>query len=336
MNCWKPVKAYKRWAISIQALKEEGSQTNSAMHFICRGYIMLYNDFENMIQKRKEDSSFNVSDEMEMLSEKYNVCVKTLYTRFNTYFGKSPIKYVKDSLTPSKDELDSLILNTLDVKELWGKLPRPYHFYNGIFDKFYGVSTYQKAKEVILSSQKTSNYNVTRADNRSLIYSQLLGDGSYDSKRHALRIMHGIKQAEYLKAKVSMLNKAYPKLSSKVTLSNRSQGHQVATWYSGNLGNVDIPNKEDYHTLISKLTPLGWLLWWLDDGGWYQNIAIFSKNNKIVETAIEVLKTYGIEARSCQNGFCMSGKANTIRFYKTFVEPLLTYIPSCMMYKVKI
>jgi hypothetical protein len=239
-------------------------------------------------------------------------------------------------MTPSKEDMDILIMNTENVEELWNKLPRDKTFYSGIFDRYYGVSTYKKAKEVLLKSEVVTIYNPSRKDNKSIVYSQLLGDGHYDKRRHAIQITHGIKQAEYLKAKVAMITKAYPKLSSKVVIREHKQGHKYANWYSTKLGNIDIPDKEDYYKLIPELTPLGWLLWWLDDGGWYQNIAIFSINEDIVNKAVEVLKTYGIEARPCPNGFCMCGRVNDVRFYKTFIEPLTDYIPECMKYKVKI
>ena len=138
----------------------------------------MYDDFLQMIDGMLADQHYNVSAAIEEMSLKYGIGQKTLYTRFHSYFHTSPKKYVSQLLTPSRDELASMILNTESVDELWAKLPRPYHFYNGIFDRVFGVSTYQKAKVKLLSEQAVTQYVVSREDNRSLIYSQLLGDGS--------------------------------------------------------------------------------------------------------------------------------------------------------------
>lgn len=297
----------------------------------------MYESFQKMIEGMVADPNYDVTAEMNRIADTFGIGHKTAYTRFHSYFGTSPKKHVRDLVTPSKAKLTEMILNTGTVSELWDLLPRPSVFYTGLFDQNYGVSTYKKAKVEILKGASTTPYVVTREDNRSLIYSQLLGDGSYDDRRHALRISHGIKQAEYLKAKVTMMTKAYPNLYSEVKIHTHTQGHQYASWYSGSLGNVDIPEKKDYHLLVEKLTPIGWLLWWLDDGWWAQNVAISICNADTEKAAIEVLATYGIAARPAQNGSIqMRGEVNDMLFYNTFIAPLRHLIPACMMYKVKI
>jgi hypothetical protein len=297
----------------------------------------MYDDFVDLISSMKCDVHHNVTRHMESIAEKYGVSQKTAYTRFTTYFGMSPKKYVRNQLTPTKEQLSSMIMNSETVHELWGKLPRDKTFWGGLFDQFYGVSTFKKAKEKILSEQSVVDYRVTREDNRSLLYSQLLGDGSYSEERHAIRVSHGIKQTEYLKWKVSLITKGYPGLSSEVKLHTHTQGHEYAHWYSGKLGNVDIPEKGHYHTLVDKLTPLGWLLWYLDDGSCTQNYSISVCNEAVEERAIEVLATYGITARRDNRGnVIMCGMVNDRLFSRCFLEPFMYMVPNSMHYKVKI
>lgn len=315
----------------------EGSQTNSAKHFVnCEELKMIIEDFNSIIESRINDPHFNVTEAMENVANKYGISPRTAYTRFRTLFHDTPVNYVRKILTPEKEKLESLILNTNSVKELWEHLGRDGTYYTGLFDDVFGVSTYKAAKNKILKDKKTSPYVVTRDDNRSLIYSQLLGDGYYNASRHALRIAHGIKQTEYLKAKVAMLNKAYPELPTEVRILTHSQGYQYCTWYSKKLGNIDIPRKEDYDKLVEKLTPVGWLLWWLDDGDWAQNIQLCICNEPVENKAIEVLQTYGIQSRKYKGSIFMCGETNDIYFYKMFIEPLSYLIPNCMKYKVKI
>ncbi len=293
-------------------------------------------DFDKLIETVVNDPAALTDPLMEDIAKKYGVCKKTTYTRLRTMYGKTLREVLRDKLTPSKEELSSLILNSTHVEEVWASLKRGKDFYKGLFDQYYGVSTYTKARLEILKTASVVPYVVTREDNRSIVYSQLLGDGTYDKRRHALRIVHGIKQAEYLKAKVAMLCKAFPKLSCEVKVRQHNQGHMYADWYSRHLGNIDIPEKEDYPTLVPKLTPLGWLLWFLDDGCLGQDLMICTLNKDLQKVAVKELASYGILAREGHQAVHMKGQENTVRFYKNFIEPLLHLVPKCMQYKVKI
>lgn len=293
-------------------------------------------DFDKLIQIRTTDRSLEgTGEEMQAIADKYNVSVKTAYNRFKSTYRRSPRDAILDSILPEYNALCSTLLNAEDSKEFFKLVDLPQTLRKGIFDKTWGVSTFQKAKVKLLKERMYVDYNPVREDNRSLWYSQLLGDGSYNSVRHAFIISHGEKQIEYLKWKVSLINKAFPKTPTNVSVLTHSQGHKYGSYYSGNIGNIDIPthNREE---VIPLLTPLGWLLWWLDDGGHYQNIAIFSISSKIVDSAIKELSTYGIKARKGQNGVIMCGEAEDVKFYKNFIEPFIDVIPKCMQYKVKI
>lgn len=297
---------------------------------------MMKDDFDKLVEDAVTIPATRTNVRMEEIATKYGIGTKTVYTRFRSIYGRPLKDEIRAKLTPTKAALSSLILNTTSVDEVWKALGRGSTFFSGLFDGYYGVSTYTKAKLHILEHNVTTPYVVTREDTRSIIYSQLLGDGSYDAQRHALRICHGSKQTEYLKAKVAMLCKALPKLPSKVALRTHTQGHDYAEWYSRHLGNIDIPSKEEYAALVPKMTPVGWLLWYLDDGCLGQDIMICTSRSDLQQAIMAELLTYGIQSRIASDAVYMRGRRNTIQFYKTFIEPLLHLVPNCMLYKVKI
>jgi hypothetical protein len=274
------------------------------------------------------------SSKVDNLVKDYNVSEKTIYNRFKSQYGKSPREVILESIMPSKEELDSVIMGSSSSEEVREKVRLSNRMFTGIYDKYYGVSTFQKARIKILSTYKKPILSRNqREDNRALIYSQILGDGSYNRKRHSLRITHGIKQAEYLRWKADLIGQAYPKLKGPVTQHLHKQGHEYVNFYC-NLGNIDIPQKEE--DCVELLTPLGWCLWYFDDGFYSQNYNITcSRNPAIVEKAIEELKTYGIDARKSQYGFCMKGQENDYLFYVNFLQPFGDMLPKCIKYKVE-
>lgn len=274
------------------------------------------------------------SNKIDSIVKDYNVSEKTVYNRFKSQYGKSPREVILESMMPTNDELSSIIMNSSSSEEVRKKVGLSSRLFTGIYDKYYGVSTFQKARLKILSTYKKSTLcRNQREDNRALIYSQILGDGSYDKKRHSLRISHGIKQAEYLRWKADLIGSAYPKLKGPVKQYIHKQGHEYVS-FSCNLGNIDIPQKEE--DCIELLTPLGWCLWYLDDGFYSQNYKITcTRNPLVVEKAIEELKTYGIDARKDQYGFCMKGQENDYLFYINFLQPYEDMLPKSMKYKVE-
>lgn len=265
------------------------------------------------------------------LMSKYSVCEKTIYNRFRSVYGNKPREIIKEKIIPPTDVIESAILNTDNSDDFFNRISISGNLRKGFFDKFFGVSTFQKAKIVVLGRKMKIEYRPNIQDNRSIIYSQVLGDGHYDRKRHSIKIVHGIKQAEYLRWKVSLIYEAYPE-SRKYDIKNmvHSQGHQYVSFYFG-LGNVDIIPEEQ---MVNKLTPLGWLLWYLDDGYCGQNFSICCKRNyKVRENAIKELKTYGIDARMNDTSVIMKGQENDMRFYKNFISPFKSKLPTCMLYK---
>lgn len=294
----------------------------------------MKDDFDALLSKFVSAKEIiGVGEEMTRLAEKYGVSHKTCYNRFKSMYGKSPTEYIRDAVYPSKDVIDSCVLNSSDSAEFFDAIDLPLIYRKGIFDREYGVSTFQKAKLEVLSRKMVVDYNPMREDNRSLWYSQLLGDGYYSRKKHVFVIVHGHKQAEYLKWKVALINKAYPKTPSKVSMHTHKQGHTYYRYYSGNIGNIDIP--EDRSEVVGKLTPLGWLLWFFDDGFKGQSLAISCTEMAVVDAAIAELETYGIKSRKFKSGLYMCGQEHDLRFYKNFIEPFIDVIPNCMKYKVE-
>lgn len=276
-----------------------------------------------------------------VLSSKYGVSLKTIHNRFHSIYGSSFHDYVDSRILPSREDLVSLILNTTSSEDVMKNLGLSHRKFVGIYDKLFGVSTYQKAKAKILMEVPSSvRLSSLREDNVAILMSQYLGDGSYDRVRHALRIQHGEKQAEYLRWKVGMLKEGYNLQTTDILERTHIQGHRYYDWYSRKLGNVDFP--EDKSEAVGLLTPLGWLLWYLDDGSYCQDISICVNLEKVAKVAQSELATYGIKSRvnkvSQKNAYnlTMCGTENTIGFYKCFIEPFLNIIPNCMQYKTEV
>lgn len=299
-------------------------------------------DFDKILEVAVSSKDVNYfGKEVKSLINKYGVSEKTVYNRFKSVYGKSPRDYIKDAVWPSQLTMDSVVMASSTSEEVRSALSLPNSLFNGIYDKFYGVSSFTKAKEKLLMSVPAKvRSNTFREDNVSILMSQYLGDGSYDPKRHALRIVHGHKQAEYLRWKVSLIYEGYNKVYTKVTQNLHSQGHTYFSWYSGKLGNVDFPAiKED---AVGLLTPIGWLLLYLDDGCYGQDIFITTESESLAVAMQKELKTYGIDSRvnKCSSSptahnVTMCGGKNTIGFYKNFIEPYEGIIPKCMSYKTQ-
>ena len=279
-----------------------------------------------------------VSEELRI---KYSVSKKTIHNRFHSMFGCSFRDYVDARILPTKEELTSIILNTSSSEECRQSTGLSHRKFVGLYDKLFGVSTYKETKErILLEAPAPIRLSSLREDNLALLMSQYLGDGSYDSVRHSLRIQHGYKQAEYLRWKVGMIVEGYNLQTAEIKEKVHKQGHTYYEWYSRKLGNVDFP--EDKSLVPKMLTPLGWLLWYLDDGTYGQDISICTNLENVANAAKVELLTYGIDARvnkvSTANAYLvnMCGGTNSIRFYKAFIEPFLSIIPKCMIYKTEV
>ena len=215
-----------------------------------------------------------------------------------------------------------------------------------MLDREFGYSTYASAKANFIISKKVEAYNPCRDDNISILISQLLGDGSFDEVRRSIRIVHGIKQWDYLKFKVGLINKAYPQSYplSNIRKLTHTQGHKYVSWYSGNFGESTfrkITSMTD-EELVSNLTPLGWCLWFLDDGNLnycessgkhMYRLSIAISNEKLRKAAIHELNSVGFTPNESHCELYFSDRVQVAKFINTFVRPFDNIIPTCMKYK---
>ena len=302
----------------------------------------MKDEFDEAIKIAVESKNVQLFNKVAVgLSAKYGVSKKTVHNRFHSIYGKGFRDYVDERILPTKEELTSVILNTTSSDECRSAIGLSHRKFVGIFDKLFGVSTYSQAKEkILLSTPVKVRMSSLREDNVAILMSQYLGDGSYDRIRHTLRIQHGEKQAEYLRWKVGMIIEGYNLQTPEIQERVHAQGHKYYDWYSRKLGNVDFPaNKAE---AVKLLTPLGWLLWYLDDGSYTQDISICTHLKAVADAGQKELQTYGIESRVNKahgtNAYTliMCGGTNSIRFYKAFIEPFLNIVPACMQYKTKV
>ena len=303
----------------------------------------MKDDFEKAIGVAVETKNVNYFGKFSLeLATKYKVSKKTVHNRFHSMYGCAFQDYVRELIIPSKEEVLSAVLNSSTPEEFYEILGRTNRVTNGLFDKYFGVSTYKAVKLKLLKEAPVAvRKSQLREDNLAILMSQYLGDGSYNRDRHALRIIHGEKQGEYLRWKVGLLHEGYNRVSTEISLRTHKQGHKYYDYYSGQLGHVIFPTEKE--KVVSLLTPLGWLLWYLDDGSNSgQDLAICCSTEAIANTAQKELETYGVSSRVSKAGetkavnLTMRGDANSLLFYKNFLEPFLNIIPPSMLYKVKI
>ena len=293
-------------------------------------------DFYTRAVELKEELNPNA---VMILAKEFGVSVSTANNRFSGYFGKTMREHIRDTVVPSKEQCDLLVAISADVnefKELSGMSKHPQLF-KGLFDRYYGTSTFQKVKATLVSKIPCQQYNPTVDDNRSIFLSQYFGDGSYDNRRNALRIEHGYKQLDYLRFKVSLFNKAWPTTCGLEKIAKRvhTDGYVSYTWYSGKLPN----NYKDCHKSVKQLSPLGVLLWYLDDGCYHvskngqQIIDLCIPDEKVKADAYEHFKSYGIEFNVRGKSLVLQDSVKVAKFMNCFTRPFVHLVPECMKYK---
>lgn len=279
----------------------------------------------------------------ETLAKEFHIGLRNAGDRFKSLFGKPVRDYIADINTPSKEVLRDAIIRCDTQEDLLKFLNIHYDWIKGLYDKYFKVSTFRAAKLKLFNEFDIIEYNPTIEDNLSILVSQKLGDGSFEfyDNRSSLKIEHGYKQYDYLKFKVNLLKKAFPTVAGLETISKReSNGYISYSWRSNNLRNryMDIIKENQDWNLIKRLTPFGWMLWYLDDGNLYLSdnsnqlsIAIHSVHTRLA--AIEELKTYGFEFASYNESITISDKLTIIKFLNCFIKPFIHLIPKCMKYK---
>lgn len=308
---------------------------------------MEYNMNKSFYERAKElaDNCIEVKNNQicEILSKEFNIGVKVALDRFKSLFGKSVKDYIFELNTPTKEELRDAIIKCNNQEELLKCLNIEYKWIKGLYDKYFNVSTFRAAKLKLYDEIDYVPYNPTPNDNLSILISQYLGDGCFEinNRRSSIRIEHGSKQFDYLKFKVNLLKKAFPQLPGLETIKKRvsKEGYESYRW-GCTLRNtyMNIINSTSKESLVRQLTPLGWMLWYLDDGSLSLSknsntleIAIYE--NSLREESIKELKTYGFIFHNYNKRICISDKLEIIKFINCFIKPFIHLIPECMMYK---
>lgn len=294
------------------------------------------------LAKELADNETRPSFIIRRLVEYFNITEAEVNKRFKLYFNMSIAEYIDGLSYPTRTEIENALLIANDVNEMKCILNMSNsNQWKGLLDKEFGYSTFISAKSNFTVNKKVGQFNPNLSDNKAILISQYLGDGSFDKVRNSLRIIHGIKQLEYLKFKVAVLSKAFPSLYTKVTVHTHSQGHKYGSYYSGKFSakysDIFYKNKA---SLVKHLTPLGWLLYFLDDGNYFYNIdskqsilSIATIDKELQVELQKVLLTYNIKANISKTQVSIQNKVDVVKFINSFIKPYENIIPACMKYK---
>ena len=276
------------------------------------------------------------------LVEYFNITESEVNKRFKLYFNKTIAEYLDGISYPSRDEIENALLMAADVNDMKNILNmKNSNQWKGLLDKEFGYSTFISAKSNFTLSKNIEQFNPNLSDNKAILISQYLGDGSFDKVRNSLRIVHGIKQLDYLKFKVALLSKAFPSLYTKITTHTHKQGHIYGSYYSGQFSekytNIFYQNKA---SLVKYLSPLGWMLYFMDDGNYFYNteskqssLSIATIDKELQLEIQKVLLTYNIKANLSKNQISIQNKVDVVKFINSFIKPYSDIIPECMKYK---
>lgn len=291
-----------------------------------------------------------VSDLYEELRSKLPQVSDAAYRRrFRSIYRTSISEAVDAAKKLSREEVVTEVLKADNVQELWASIELSHGENRNFFDKYFGVSTFQRAKAVCELEKPITKYEPSIDENLSLVCSQVLGDGCYDKVRGSILLSHGEKQFQYAFVKAGFFNKAFPstKPAGNTKLMTHTQGHKYSYWYSGRL-----PSKicafietSTWVEKMDQLTPFGIMLYILDDG--YVNLDFTVKGNNYVQVHIpfgeveakhfqSILMGYGIHSTLSNKYVKIGSTEDAVKFYKNFLEPFKDDIPECMHYKFNV
>jgi hypothetical protein len=281
----------------------------------------------------------------ETLAKEFGICKRTAGDRFKSLFGMPVSEFISNNLIPSEEKVIDCLVQSETYKE--------FYDLTGINDsvrlantlkKYFGTSDYYKLKVLALSKIPSKKYNPTPEDNEAILVSQMLGDGSIE-RENSFKIEHGYKQYEYLKFKVSLFNKAYPQTNGLEKIRKRisKDNYESYVYRTGEVLHKQLSrllhlSKKD---LVSKLTPFGVMLYFLDDGyfsiskGKYitWELGFSTINTELQEALFEYFKTYGYTFNITPKAIILQSKPTIIKFIKDFLEPFKDIIPKSMYYK---
>lgn len=288
--------------------------------------------------------------------EEFSIVPKTFRSRFKSIYKTTLTDVCSNLDMPPKDIVVANLVQSENVREFWSKFHRPVKAGDrrSFFEHYFNCSTFERAKARLELQKPKVLFNPSIDENKSLVVSQVLGDGCYYKDRGVIEICHGEKQIPYALYKAECFNKAFPNTMhfSKLSVLKHTQGHKYGSWYSGRLPDkitkwLSSATDED---LVEALTPFGVLLLLLDDGYINLDLVSLKSNNSflciyihrtgVAEELKKMFKTYGIEVaiRPVKNGQELSIKdmLNAVKLYRNFIEPFIPEIPECMRYKTEL
>ena len=301
----------------------------------------MFNTVQNLVDEKATKKEL-----LGKVSEKFGISTTEVHKRIRSMFGMS----VDDLLTPTKQELTRAILQADDIGELKRILKKDKGL-GALYDKYYGVSTFASARKVCETYREVTPYNPTKADNLSILISQVVGDGHLEFKhgtpRNSIRIQHCEKQYDYLVEKVKLLNKAYPTTPAigQIRKYRHAQGHVYYSYSTNRMNNSDMDYlySKKACELVKEITPLGMYLVYMDDGSLCQsdNCTVLKISNgdvSVLESIRDYLKTFAISSNVYAKDMvvCMSDIVNISKFLNNFVKPFEKYTPECMKYKAEL
>lgn len=297
--------------------------------------------YERALELTKECKRVKNNNVYETLSKEFNIGVRTASDRFKSLFKMSVGEYIAYINKPSREVLRDAIIRCNSQEELLKYLDINYDWIKGLYDIYFKVSTFRKAKETLLNEVDVIEFNPTIEDNLSILISQHLGDGWIDYSRDSLKIEHCEKQFNYLKFKVNLIKKAFPVTKGLESIRKRDNQGYVSYIYNTNKIRhryIEVIKKNSKKDLISKMTPFGWLLWYLDDGNLFisknaNHLSISISDVILKLEAQKVLETYGFNFSINKTGIIISDKFEIIKFINSFIKPYIHLIPECMKYK---
>jgi len=296
---------------------------------MCDDQLDLYHNK----QIRKNDITSNVCRE-------FGIVPHTFRRRFKSIFGSTLTEVCDTLVIPPRDRVISCMMQVDNVSDLWNMLPMPAHYRKRVFMDTFGVSTFARAKAQLLLEVPYVSYDPSIDENRSLVISQVFGDGSYCPQRGSMRIQHGIDQLDYAVYKAALFNKAFPTTSpaGSTKVLEHTQGHKYSSWYSKRLPNklTSWISETKPVDMLEYLTPWGFFLWFMDDG--YRSAdgvinEMYIHDLELAKATVQYLAEYGIAANLNNNLLSIKDMVNSVMFFKNFVEPFKESLPECMHYK---
>lgn len=295
------------------------------------------------------NTSEKITDNInQILTKEFKLRSDEVSRNFKSFTGKTIKEAMEERHLPTREQIENALILSNNVNEMISMLNlknSTSKYWKGLLNREFGFCTYTKAKTNFITKQRVNNYNPTKADNLSIILSQKLGKGYLDPKRKSISITHGVKQLDYLKFKVGLLNKAYPKSApiNNIKSDVHKQGHRYVRYYSKSFSPSIISKvltMTEVET-IDSLTPLGWLLWFLDDGhnsynhkhGTY-SLGISIKSDTLKDIAVKKLSSFGYTFCINPTMIVLQDKVQIASFINGMLKPFEHLVPKSMHYKL--